>query len=121
MVLKVVRRLLGLILRFLSFVFPPKKEINRTKANLQKISPAIEGITLYQFPGCPFCIKVNRELTRIDLKLKTVDAAQNQHKSELVAGGGRVQVPCLRIVKSGGVKWLYESDEIIKYLRMKFV
>jgi len=40
-----------------------------------------------------------------------------QYKKELEEGGGKVQVPCLRIEKEGDeVSWLYESDDIIQYL-----
>ena len=35
----------------------------------------------------------------------------------LVDQGGKFQVPCLRIEHEQQVTWLYESDEIIKYLR----
>jgi len=32
-------------------------------------------------------------------------------------GGGKTQVPCLRIEQAGGeVEWMYESDDIIRYL-----
>jgi len=32
-------------------------------------------------------------------------------------GGGRPTVPCLRILKEDGVFWLYESEDIIEYLK----
>lgn len=36
---------------------------------------------------------------------------------ELLVGGGRATVPCLRIEDDGGaVRWLYESEDIIEYL-----
>jgi glutathione S-transferase len=42
-------------------------------------------------------------------------------RDELVAGGGKKQVPCLRIAEAdGGVRWLYESREISRYLRQRF-
>ena len=74
---------------------------------------------LYYFRSCPFCIKVLvvMKLMRIKLPLKNIkDDAAN--KSALVSGGGKKQVPCLRIEKSeGDVKWLYESSDIINYLK----
>jgi glutathione S-transferase len=38
-------------------------------------------------------------------------------RRELVEGGGRATVPCLRIERDGEVHWLYESRDIIDYLR----
>jgi glutathione S-transferase len=39
-------------------------------------------------------------------------------RAELIAGGGKGQVPCLRIeTDDGNVRWLYESADIIAYLR----
>lgn len=36
---------------------------------------------------------------------------------ELVTGGGRATVPCLRIEQDdGAVEWMYESLDIIKYI-----
>jgi glutathione S-transferase len=40
-----------------------------------------------------------------------------KYKHQLEEGGGKVQVPCLRIEKDGDVTWLYESDDIIQYLQ----
>jgi len=38
-------------------------------------------------------------------------------KGELLAGGGRLKVPCLRVVDTaGGESWMYESKDIIDYL-----
>ena len=31
-----------------------------------------------------------------------------QQKAELIAGGGKKQVPCLRIEDTGGTRWMYE-------------
>lgn len=42
----------------------------------------------------------------------------SEHNAELVAGGGKGQVPCLRIENAGGeVRWMYESIDIISYLK----
>jgi hypothetical protein len=39
---------------------------------------------------------------------------------DLNAGGGKSQVPCLRIDKEGGdVLWMYKSAEIIRYIKTK--
>ena len=40
---------------------------------------------------------------------------------ELIRGGGKSQVPCLRIDHPGGTtQWMYESTDIIAYLRRRF-
>jgi glutathione S-transferase len=42
------------------------------------------------------------------------------YREELKKYGGKIQVPCLRIKKEGGSdEWLYESNDIIKYLENK--
>ncbi len=43
-----------------------------------------------------------------------------KNKAELIAGGGKKQVPCLRIdSENGDVQWMYESDDIIHYLKQQ--
>jgi glutaredoxin 2 len=40
------------------------------------------------------------------------------NNTDLISGGGKGQVPCLRIEsENGGVEWMYESIDIIRYLR----
>ena len=40
-----------------------------------------------------------------------------QARDELVAGGGRATVPCLRIEQPDGTyEWMYESRDIVAYL-----
>ena len=41
-----------------------------------------------------------------------------QNNADLLAGGGKDQVPCLRIEnENGDVRWLYESIDIVRYLK----
>lgn len=43
-----------------------------------------------------------------------------EFKTELISGGGKKQVPCLRIeTENNEARWLYESADIIRYLRQK--
>jgi len=45
---------------------------------------------------------------------------QPGNDTELIAGGGKSQVPCLRIEdEKGEVLWMYESIEIIRYLKVE--
>ena len=47
--------------------------------------------------------------------LLDVDASR-----ELLEGGGKTSVPCLRIQRGTQVQWLYESLGIIEYLKSRF-
>lgn len=41
-----------------------------------------------------------------------------QNNADLITGGGKNQVPCLRIeTGNGNVRWLYESIDIVRYLK----
>ena len=51
-----------------------------------------------------------------DLELKNTNDRENAQA--LMLGGGKTQVPCLRIENADGqVEWMYESDDIIQYLK----
>ncbi len=71
---------------------------------------------LYYNKYCFFCQKVLRFLKGKDNDIDMRSTADRVYQAELVAGGGKGQVPCLRIEDDGGkVQWMYESDDIIKY------
>jgi glutaredoxin 2 len=77
-----------------------------------------ERYTLYQYDSCPFCYRVRRFLGETNLDVELRDTLRDpQARRELVEGGGRSMVPCLRIERDGEVSWLYESLDIIDYLR----
>ena len=79
----------------------------------------LEGYELFHFSTCPYCIKVRLALWWIGLELPMKNIhIHSKYKSELIAGGGKKQVPCLRIEsEQGSVQWMYESSDIIRYLR----
>lgn len=80
----------------------------------------VANIELYEFETCPYCIKVRRFLEGAGVELVRRDAKTEPYKSELIRGGGKHQVPCLKITGSdGAVKWMYESDDIIAFLGEK--
>ena len=75
-------------------------------------------LTLYHRPTCPFCMRVFSVLARLDVPIQRRNiSADAQARGELVSGGGRQQVPCLRIDESSGTRWLYESADIVAYLK----
>lgn len=77
-----------------------------------------ENYTLYQYDGCPYCHRVRRFLADNDIAVELRDTLRDpQARQELIAGGGLSMVPCLRIERDGEVTWLYESLDIIDYLR----
>lgn len=81
-----------------------------------------ERLVLYQFNTCPFCIKVRHEMARLSLPITLRDAQHDAgHRADLLAGGGKIQTPCLQITDAQGtVQWLYESKAIISYLQGRF-
>lgn len=78
-------------------------------------------LTLYHMPTCPYCVKTRRSIKKMQLKLELKDTYRNtRNRQELINGGGKHPVPCLRIVETKGkVRWLYESYDIIKFLQTK--
>ncbi len=98
------------------------KGIERAPEAQQAVDEATKALSLYQFRTCPFCIKVRREMKRLSLNIPLCDALKDAVcRAELQQGGGEVKVPCLRISEAdGSVRWLYESDDIIAYLRGRF-
>jgi len=75
-------------------------------------------LALYHYDSCPFCAKTRRAIDELDLKIELRNIQTNdQHRNDLRQGGNKTQVPCLRIEKlKGETQWLYESDDIIKFL-----
>ncbi len=116
----IIRKIVGSILLFLNWVFTPKS-VKREPSIQKTIDQQTEHLKLYQFISCPFCIKVRRAMKRLSLNIETRDAKNNPHfRKELDSEGGKIKVPCLRIEENGSVKWLYESDHIVEYLKGKF-
>jgi glutaredoxin len=82
------------------------------------VQPKPARLVLYQYPTCPFCIRVKaaaRDLG-VDLELKNIHA-DRQAWQELVEAMGRQTVPVLRIYTADGKeRWMPESRAIIGYL-----
>ncbi len=120
MFLKALREGLGRFIVFISFLFRPK-QIQRAPEVQARINEEIKKYSLYQFYACPFCIKTRRALYRLNLPIEIRDAQNDQqHRNDLLAGGGEIKVPCLRIDENGESKWMYESGDIIHFLNSKY-
>ncbi|MEH6577824.1 MAG: glutaredoxin domain-containing protein [Amphritea sp.] len=79
----------------------------------------ITALSLYHYQSCPFCAVTRKVIEQTGLNIEQRDVQlQPQHRSALINGGGKPQVPCLRIEKDNGQHlWLYESADIIHFLR----
>lgn len=117
----IVRAILGALILFFNWVFTPKG-IKRPANEQQAIDIQTAKLSLYQYPACPFCVKVRRAMKRNSLNIETRNVKKSeQYKEELTQGGGQLKVPCLRIEKDNGdVSWMYESGDIISYLEQRF-
>ncbi|MCW9030203.1 MAG: glutathione S-transferase N-terminal domain-containing protein [Gammaproteobacteria bacterium] len=118
---KTLRIIIGPIMLFVDKITTPRG-IKRPAAEQEKIDLEVRNLALYQFKTCPFCIKVKRNNKRLSLNIETRDAQHNPtYREELLKGGGQIKVPCLKIVDDkGNDQWMYESDEIMKYLQDRF-
>ena len=118
---KIVRAIVGPVLLGLDRLTRPQG-IERTPEAQQHIDEQTRQLVMYQFLACPFCIKTRRAMQRLSLDIETRDALKDAgSRRQLLEGGGQVKVPCLRITGTDGrVEWLYESDDIIRYLEKSF-
>lgn len=96
--------------------------VDRTPEQQALVDQECQRLALYQFRSCPFCIKVRKEIARLGLKIELRDAQLDPaHKQALLAGGGKVKVPCLKITHDDGrEEWMYESDTINTWLHKQF-
>lgn len=118
--MKIVRWILGRLLLLIDRLTSPRP-LSRDPSAQARIDAETRALQLFQFEGCPFCIKVRREIRRLNLKIALRDAQNDRAaERELVDGGGQRQVPCLRIEGEGAPRWLYESSDIVAYLRRRF-
>lgn len=85
-------------------------------------SPSTQDLALYFSETCWFCARVRQVVSElgIEVELRDIDHSR-ERRDELVAGGGKSQVPCLRIAHGARpVEWMYESADIAAYLTRRF-
>lgn len=74
----------------------------------------MKDIKLYTTEACPFCVKVKDFIDENKLDVEIIDATYDaKRKREILQYGGKIQVPMLLV----GDKGMYESNDIIEYLR----
>jgi glutaredoxin len=112
-----IRWVLGSLILFLNWIFSPKS-ITRNSVLQKEIDQQFSGFTLFHYPACPFCVKVRRVIKKYNLSLRLVDPRNcNTEMQDLMKGGGKLKVPCLRIQNNKeGTIWMYESSSIISFL-----
>ena len=118
---KTLRLVLGPVLLLRERLTAPEGIVRAPQAQ-QDVDRQCRDLALYQFRTCPFCIKVRQEMRRLSLAVELRDTQHDAaHREALLQGGGKPVVPCLRIRDDqGNSRWLYESGEIIAYLRGRF-
>jgi glutaredoxin len=117
----IIRLILGKIILLFNWLFTPRGAV-RDAAAQAAVDRQTESLTLYQYEACPFCVKVRRAMKRLSLNIETRDSKRvASAREELLSGGGDLKVPCLRVEQdTGEVSWMYESADIIEYLRSRF-
>jgi len=118
---RTIRIILGPFMLLGELLTSPKG-IERDPEAQKNIDEETKNLVLYQFTTCPFCIKVRKELKRLSLNIEKRDALKDPAaRAELQENGGEIKVPCLRITDENSKHiWMYESDDIITYLRERF-
>jgi glutaredoxin len=80
-----------------------------------------ESYELYSSEICGFCHRVRRYMADAGWDFPLQDTLRDRAaRTELIEGGGRATVPCLKITREDGeVTWMYESLDIIDYLESR--
>lgn len=118
---KTLRAVLGPFMLLWERLTRPQGLVRAPEAQAE-VDRQCRNLVIYQFRTCPFCIKVRQEMRRLSLNIQLLDAQpEGRHRADLLRGGGRAMVPCLRITDAeGNSEWMYESGKIIDYLRGRF-
>jgi glutathione S-transferase len=81
----------------------------------------ITGHTLYHFQISPYSARARKAVFQNKLDIPFKDILEDEHAYlEMITGGKKDQVPCLKIEKNGKVEWMYESRAIAQYLSIQF-
>jgi|TARA_B100000965_G_scaffold362111_1_gene343927 glutaredoxin len=76
-----------------------------------------ESYQLFKTDLCGFCYRVRDFAEEKGISLTLRDTMTDMEAfRELLQGGGRSTVPCLKIQREKEVIWMYESLDIIDYL-----
>ena len=91
----------------------------RVRPGLERREQPEHRLSLYQFEASPYCRKVREVLCELNLDCLILNVAKKSaRRPELVALGGKMQVPFL--VDPNTDTTLYESDDIVAYLEKTY-
>ncbi|MDO5725616.1 MAG: glutathione S-transferase N-terminal domain-containing protein [Tissierellia bacterium] len=77
----------------------------------------MENLALYVSEVCPYCRKVEKFMDENNIEIEIRDISKDKtFRNDVIKYGGMLQVPMLLI----GDKGMYESSDIINYLKEKF-
>lgn len=120
MLIKALRIGLGQLIVIGDAVSRPRPQ-RRSAQGQETVAKEAANLSLYQFHACPFCVKTRRAIHRLNVPITLHDAKNDPAgRDRLLAGGGKVKVPCLHIQDGDQSRWLYESNDIIAYLEQRF-
>ncbi|MGD2117502.1 MAG: glutathione S-transferase N-terminal domain-containing protein [Chromatiales bacterium] len=113
--------IIGGLIRLVDFATSPTP-LQRPADEQQQIAEDCKNLTLFHYPACPFCVRVRRNMKRLNLPIRRIDPRKDaQAMQRLTEEGGKQQVPCLQIIDANGQSsWLYESGDINAYLNQRF-
>jgi len=79
-------------------------------------------LALYGHNTCIYCREVNDVIDRLGISIKIRNTFEYpEYKQDLLIGGGKSSVPCLKIsFQYGKELWLYDSASIIDFLERSF-
>ncbi len=118
--INIFRNGLGYIIAFIAYIIPVSK-VKRSSQEQTRVDEETMQYELYQFFACPFCIITRRTIRRLRLNIITRDAqGDTPYRAELLAKGGKIQVPCLKITEGESITWMYESADIKAFLEQKY-
>lgn len=78
----------------------------------------ITKLSLYHYESCPYCAATRNVIDKVGVEVEQRDVLLNpHHRTDLIKGGGKAQVPALRIEREfEQSQWLYESGDINEFL-----
>lgn len=90
----------------------------KDKKNASSTHTVVPGLVLYYYASCPFCRRVRQHIQQQGWVIEERDVLQDSGwRKELMEGGGKTQVPCLKIESpDASANWMYESMDIVNYL-----
>jgi len=73
---------------------------------------------LYYHDYCPFCQRVLMTLPSFSVEVEKRNVMENpEYRKQQQQATGRTTVPCLLIENGDSQEWMYESADIIRYLK----